>query len=92
MTTLIALATLLADPGDGNHMMWDNNNGSMWLWGTLMILVVAAAIGVAVWLISRNTRQPHTQPQDRAREILDERFARGELSTDEYQERLKVLQ
>jgi putative membrane protein len=91
MTTLLAVATLLADPGDGN-MMRDNNNGGMWLWGTLITLVVVTAIGVAVWLIMRDTRQPHTPTPNRAREILDERLARGELSTDEYQERLKVLQ
>ncbi len=92
MTTLLAFATRLADPGNGNNMMWDNNNGGMWLWGTLITLVVVAAIGVAVWLTMRGTRQPHTPTPNRAREILDERLARGELSADDYQERLKVLQ
>jgi putative membrane protein len=90
MTTLLTLATRLADPGDGhNNMMWDNNGG-MWLWGTIT-LVVVAAIGIAVWLIMRGTRQPDTPTPNQAREILDERLARGELSTDEYQERLKLL-
>ena len=29
--------------------------------------------------------------RSRAREILDERYARGEIDTSEYQERLRVL-
>ena len=54
-------------------MMWDNNNGGMWLLGTLIVLVMVAAIGVVVWLIVRGTRQPHTPTPNRHREILDGR-------------------
>jgi len=34
-------------------------------------------------------RQSH--PEAPARRLLDERYARGELSTEDYQERLRVL-
>ncbi len=40
------------------------------------------------------TEQPQDAPAPgpgRAREILDERYARGELSTEEYRERLQSL-
>lgn len=89
MTVLTTLATV-GDPHDG-HMMWDDGSGWMWLWGTLMMLVVVAAIVAGVWLVVRGTRQPESRPGDRARDILAERYARGELSTEEYHERLGGL-
>ncbi len=51
-------------------------------------LAVVALIAAAVWLVARSVgdRRP-----SRAREILDERYARGELTTDEYHERLDAL-
>jgi putative membrane protein len=89
MTIMTALATL-AD--DGDHMMWGHDGGGwMWLWATIMMLAVVAAVGVVVWLVVRSTRQPEPRSGDRAREILAERYARGELSTEEYHERLDAL-
>ena len=88
MTLLATLATS-ADRYDG-HMMWDGG-GWMWLWGSLMMLAVVAAVLVGVWLVVRGTRQPEPRPGDRARDILADRYARGELSTDEYHERLDAL-
>lgn len=60
----------------------------MWLWGSLMMLSWVVIIAAAVWLVSRS--RDGTRPS-RAREILDERYARGELTTDEYRERLEQL-
>jgi hypothetical protein len=37
------------------------------------------------------SQQPTRDPADRAREILAERYARGELTTEEYRERLEHL-
>jgi putative membrane protein len=61
---------------------WDG--GWFWLWGSLMMLIWAAAIGLVVWLVVRGAHRPSGS---RAREILDERLARGELSVEEYRER-----
>ena len=90
MTLLATLATV-ADNYDG-HMMWDNGNGWMWLWGSLMMLAVIAAVLAGVWLVVRGTRHPEPRPGDRARDILAERYASGELSAEEYRERLDALQ
>jgi putative membrane protein len=87
-TTLITAPALLAQ-GRWDHMRgWDG--GWMWLWGTLMMLTWATVIGVAVWLILRSTRRDDSSSA-RAKEILDERFARGELSIEEYRERREAL-
>ena len=58
-------------------------------WWPLWLIFWAALIGTAVWLISRRDRRG--DPLDRAREVLAERYARGELSGEEYRERLDEL-
>ena len=90
MTTL---ASILADTHRWNHMDgW--NSGWMWLWGALMI---AGFIALAVWLANttRSTGAPPANPRHdptaRARQIVDERYANGDLTTDEYREKLDEL-
>jgi len=76
-----ALPLLTHEAGDWGHHPW----WPFWL------LFWAALIGPAAWLILRR-RNRRTDPLDRARELLAERFARGELSGEEYRERLAELQ
>lgn len=66
---------------DDHHMRgWDG--GWMWLWGSLMMLTWALIVGAVVWfLLGRRTREPQ---RSRSLDILDERFARGELSVEDY--------
>ncbi len=86
-----AFTSILADTHNWNHMGdWDA--GWMWVWGTLMMLGFVALI---VWLARSATQasQPPSAPDTNtsARGILAERFAKGELETDEYRERLAEL-
>lgn len=65
--------------------------GWMWVWGALMMVIVAVAI---VWLVratASGQRGSISSGSDRARAILAERYARGELTTEEYRERLDQL-
>jgi putative membrane protein len=71
--------------------MMDGGNGWMWLWGGLMLLLAVAVIGAVVWAIARTAPRAVSQPHDRAREILAERFARGDITSEEYQERAQHL-
>jgi putative membrane protein len=59
-------------------------------WWPLWLLFWAALIGTAVWLISRR-RARRDGPLDSARALLAERYARGELSGEEFRERLDEL-
>jgi putative membrane protein len=79
---------VLAQSDDGRWHMSGWGGGWMWLWGTLMMLTWVALIAAAVWAVARSLggKRP-----DRAQDILDERYARGELSTEEYRERLDQL-
>ena len=56
-----------------------------------MLVLLLALIGLGVWAIVRSTQHRAPHPHDRAREILAERFARGELTPEEYQERAQHL-
>jgi putative membrane protein len=90
MTPSTAIATQVLAQSDGDwwgHMSgW--GGGWMWLWGTLMMLTWVALIAAAVWLVARSLGGSHP---NRARDILEERYARGELSTEEYREHLDQL-
>jgi putative membrane protein len=78
--TLIAALPLFTH--DADH--WGNP------WWPLWPILWVALIGVAAWLIMRRRARRH-DPLDRAREVLAERFARGELTGEEYRARLGDL-
>ena len=82
-------------------MMWGYgpNMGWMWLWGILLLVGIALLVLVAVRMFAGSgghggMQGPPGPPYpggSRARQILDERFARGELNADQYREHLNVL-
>lgn len=93
MTTLAWLGPVLGDAYDGHHG-W--GGGWMWLGGTLMMLVFTALVAGAIWVLARREREPrHTarpsEPARGAREILDERYVRGEIESEEYREKVRDL-
>ena len=86
-------------PGDGwGHMGNGGWSGWMWLWGTAMVLFWVVVIAAVAWRVARAAAPRRTGTPDlerpeleHAREILAERYARGEISTEEYDERLAKL-
>jgi putative membrane protein len=64
----------------GPSMMW-----MMWLFG---LLFWAGLIAFGVWAVRRFTER---RPAGGARQILEERFARGEIDDEEFQRRLRTL-
>jgi putative membrane protein len=73
--------------------------GGMWLWWLFGLLLVVGLVLLAVLVVrslaggtgSGAPSAPGPLPPSQAREILDERYARGEVSTEEYHERLRSL-
>jgi len=79
---------------------WQDNGWGPgnWIAMGLMMLAFWALVAVLVAYAIRSlghhpaddTRAPDP-PADRARQVLDERFARGEIDTDEYHRRREIL-
>jgi putative membrane protein len=81
MTAFHHMASLMAGANSDHDGFW-------WLpFGLLWILV----LGTAIWLVARTVRRREPSGLERARDILAERYARGELSGEEYRERLSEL-
>ena len=75
-------------------MMWGYGQGSMWIWGILLLLGIALLVVLAVRVFAGGIGSRGGQDGPRAsaaRQILDERFARGELTAEQYREQLRVL-
>jgi len=79
-------------------MMWGTANMG-WSWGFALLVIAGLAliVYVVVRLLSNTTgdagRPPTPAPPapTRARLILDERFARGELTAEQYRDQLRTL-
>jgi len=72
-------------------MMYGWSGWGMWIMGPVILLLI---VWLVVWLVRDTvgaTPAPHSGTGS-ARGILDERFARGEIDRDEYQERLSTLE
>jgi putative membrane protein len=68
--------------------------GWMWLWWLLLLVgVVVVVVGLMLaWRSGDRSRAGGTARRpSSAREILDERFARGEIDEEEYRARRRVL-
>jgi putative membrane protein len=82
-------------PEEVSLMMWYWSDGTPW-WGWVlmcvgMIAFWAAVIG-AMWYAVTHATRPEPPRRERSPEqILDERFARGELDADEYAQRRDAL-
>lgn len=63
---------------------WRHDGGWWFAFGFLWLVL----LGVVIWLLVRRPSGPH---RSTAVDILAERFARGEISSEEYRERLAEL-
>jgi len=83
--------------GWGPHMMgWGGGWYGMIFGPIFMILALALVIAVAVLLVrwlggSSLTATPHQPPARTPVDILKERFARGEIDQEEFEERRRIL-
>jgi putative membrane protein len=85
------LSALLTFGDEGWRHGWGPGGGWGWLWGPIVLLGWVAVIATVVWFVVSGTRPRERSGVDRARDVLAERYARGELTTEEYRERLEQL-
>ena len=67
--------------GYGGHMAW------MWLWW----IVGLGVLSLLVWAGTRVVQSPPRHDDDLPEAILKRRYARGEISEEEYERRLAGL-
>lgn len=78
-------------------MGYDRGMGMGWMWLFWLLLVIGVVLLAVVAVralgggVTRRGDGEVPREPTRARQVLDERYARGEISTEEYQERLRVL-
>jgi len=81
--------------GYGPHMMW-GGGWFGWILGPLIMVLIVGGIIVAVVFLARSLGR-HTHPahgpshRPDPLDILKERFARGEIDKEEYEDRRRVL-
>jgi len=80
MDTLTAVTSVVASHGE--------HDGHFFFPFALFWIV---AIGFAIWFFTRGRRHHRPTGAERAQDILAERFARGELTGEEYRERLEQI-
>lgn len=75
-------------------MMWGygyNGWGWMWVVGGLVVVGIVVLVVVLIRNSMAPTKAGTTAATSTPRQILDERYARGELTTEEYRERIETL-
>jgi putative membrane protein len=82
-------------------MMRGDGRSRMWLFWLLLIVRIIVVVVVLVKVLTGSsggnappgrTAPPTGAGPPRSREILEERYARGETSTEEFRERLRTLE
>jgi putative membrane protein len=70
--------------------MMDGWAGAGWFWMLESMLMVAVVVLIGVWLIVRSSRDGRS-PSASALDILRERYARGEVTKDEFEAAKRTL-
>ncbi len=65
--------------------------GWWWLLRPLVLVLWIVLIAVIVRWVLRSTHRHDPSPMERARDVVAERYARGEINADEFRDRLDRL-
>lgn len=71
-------------------MMW-YGAGGWWMFFSMLVFW-AGVIALIVWAVRTTSDRPVTREHNRALEILEDRYARGEIEQDEFEQRRRTLE
>ena len=71
---------------------WGSMMGASWWAWPVLVLIGLVLLGVVAYALMRGgTTQTEPAARSAARDILDERYARGEIESEEYHQRVTGL-
>jgi putative membrane protein len=78
---------------DGNGMMYGYHYGMGWMVVSLVfwILLIAGAVLLVLWIVGKSGRGSRAGVEESALDILKKRYARGEITREQYEEMKKVV-
>jgi putative membrane protein len=90
----VLLALAIAASVLGSQTTQDDSMSAYgWVMMTIFATLFAALLATAIWaLYSYTTRTRPGRDRPSPEELLAERYARGDITTEEYQERLATLE
>ena len=65
--------------------------GMMSAWNWILPTILIVIIGIAVYMIFKNKKESNYTESNSALDILDERYAKGEIEEEEYNKRKKNI-
>ena len=72
---------------DGMNNFWEMGNGYGWIIGLFILIIVIGVIVSALQRRKNSNKSKYNSPQD----ILKIRYAKGEISKDEYDEKRRHI-
>lgn len=76
-----------------NYGMHNGSWGMMFFWAILLLVFIVLAVVLVVYFMRKNPPvEGESRSSSSALDLLKERYARGEISTEEYRERLRELE
>lgn len=93
LLVLPVLAMAFAMPMMGGHMWaWNDGTGAGWLWFVTWLVPLGVLLGVGYLLYAALTRRDDGDREDPALEELRLAYARGDISSEEFEERRTRLE
>jgi putative membrane protein len=75
--------------------------GSSWMWGgtgigmgvgmIFWVLLIVGAVLLVIWAVQRSSKGGNGKVEESALDILNKRYARGEIGREEYEEKKKAI-
>lgn len=83
---------LLQQMNNPQHMMdgWGSGYG-MFFMGLFWLIILALIITLIWFLIKKGSNSPQQSSEENPREILDKRYARGEIDDEQYRQMKKEI-
>jgi putative membrane protein len=77
----------------GHDMMYGSHFGMGWMLFNLVfwVFIIACSVLLVMWLVEKSGKRKRGQGDDSALEIVNKRYARGEITKEQYDDMKKDI-